>query len=148
MGDMLGYEPGPRGIREIITLRAVRDANFRLEVCGRYGYKCAFTQMSLTDGKHFEVDAAHALSVEDQGPDILQNGLCLSKTPHWAFDHHLISVDETYCPLVAPGALPKGFGDLFPPPGNRIHLPHLPRDWPAREFLDQHRAVFRTKHGL
>ena len=70
-----------------LTSRAVRDRNFRKNVLRAYGERCAITGLRLINGGgRAEVEAAHIKPVEQNGPDIVSNGLALSGTAHWMFD--------------------------------------------------------------
>ena len=51
LSDSLDFEPAARSIQELVVRRAFREKNFRIEVCGRYGSQCAFTGVSISDGK-------------------------------------------------------------------------------------------------
>jgi putative restriction endonuclease len=48
----------------------------------------------INGGCRAEVDAAHIRPVEQNGPDIVSNGLALSGTAHWMFDRGLISLSD------------------------------------------------------
>jgi putative restriction endonuclease len=43
-----------------------------------------------------EVEAAHIMPVEENGPVSVQNGIALSGTVHWMFDRGLLSMDDDY----------------------------------------------------
>lgn len=48
----------------------------------------------LNGGGRAEVDAAHIRPVQNNGPDVVNNGLALSGTAHWMFDHGLIGLTD------------------------------------------------------
>lgn len=79
----------------MLTQRTVRDRIFRTRVLKAYDRRCAFTGFQfINGGGRAEVEAAHIKSVEDKGPDVVQNGLALSGTVHWMFDRGLLAVAD------------------------------------------------------
>ncbi len=78
-----------------LVSRAVRDRQFRKRVLDAYDRRCAFTGMQLINGGgRAEAQAAHVMSVEAGGPDVITNGIALSGTVHWMFDRGLISLSD------------------------------------------------------
>ena len=76
-----------------LTMRSVRDRNFRKTVLRAYEERCAITGLRLINGGgRAEVEAAHICPVEYNGPDIITNGMALSGTAHWMFDRGLVSL--------------------------------------------------------
>jgi hypothetical protein len=61
---------------------------FSLEVREAYGHRCAFCGVVLggVAGLPPGVDAAHILAWSKHDLDVAQNGVCLCKLHHWAFD--------------------------------------------------------------
>ena len=60
-----------------------------------YDRRCAFTGFHfINGGGRAEVEAAHIKSVQDRGPDVVQNGLALSGTVHWMFDRGLLTIAD------------------------------------------------------
>lgn len=77
--------------------RKVRAIAFRHNVRSAYSNTCAFTGLKLIDVfNRPEVQAAHIRSVECDGPDSVRNGIAMTGTVHWLFDHGLISVSDDY----------------------------------------------------
>ncbi len=75
--------------------RIVRDRIFRRVVLRAYDERCAITGLKLINGGgRAEVSAAHIRPVEQNGPDIINNGIALSGTAHWMFDRGLISLSD------------------------------------------------------
>jgi putative restriction endonuclease len=75
--------------------RIVRDRVFRRVVLQAYDQRCAITGLRLINGRgRAEVDAAHIRPVENNGPDIVSNGIALSGTAHWMFDRGLIGLTD------------------------------------------------------
>ena len=86
--DLNARELEPRQIR-------VRSDLFRCRIPGAYGSTCAVSGLGLADASSaFEVDAAHLVPVHRGGKDVVQNGLALSRTLHWAFDRGMIWIDD------------------------------------------------------
>lgn len=133
----------PRRREERLVNRAVRDASFRKVVCEAYEDRCAVTRLRIVNGGgRSEVQAAHIQPVEDNGPDIVQNGLALSATAHWLFDRHLITVDPGLRLIVAHNRIPSEFHNLLEASLTRIHLPRDKRLHPSARFLEHHRDRF------
>ncbi|MBR0713678.1 HNH endonuclease [Bradyrhizobium liaoningense] len=75
--------------------RVLRDRVFRRIVLRAYDERCAITGLKLINGMgRAEVAAAHIRPVEENGPDIISNGIALSGTAHWMFDRGLISLAD------------------------------------------------------
>lgn len=60
-----------------------------------------FTRQSLIDAElaaivadRAETQAAHIMSVEAGGPDVVNNGIALAGTVHWMFDRGLVSLSD------------------------------------------------------
>jgi putative restriction endonuclease len=79
----------------MLSNRKVRDRQFRKRVLDVYDGRCALTGMKLINGGgRAEAQAAHIMSVEAGGPDVVNNGIALSGTVHWMFDRGLISLSD------------------------------------------------------
>ena len=75
--------------------RIVRDRVFRRKVLEAYDCRCAITGLKfINGGGRAEVEAAHIKPVEQNGPDIITNGIALSGTAHWMFDRGLITLSD------------------------------------------------------
>ncbi len=72
---------------------AKRDAKFSVRVLPAYNYTCALTRyrMMAEDGTT-SVDAAHIHQFKKGGNNHPTNGIALSKTAHWLFDHGFWSI--------------------------------------------------------
>ena len=80
---------------QMLTTRTIRDRIFRTRVLKAYDRRCAFTGFQfINGGGRAEVEAAHIKSVQDRGPDVVQNGLALSGTVHWMFDRGLLTIAD------------------------------------------------------
>ncbi|MCH7726017.1 MAG: HNH endonuclease [Planctomycetes bacterium] len=134
--------------RIVQTVRRLsRRSNFRQQVLGAYGNRCAVTRLQLR-----LVDAAHILPVGAPGSiDEVRNGLALSPTYHRAYDNGLIYLDEknrmrinadkqhALQELNLIGGLADFKASLGP-----IHLPPDPHQRPHSQFIrkaNRHRQI-------
>ena len=79
----------------MLVSRKVRNRQFRKRVLDVYDRRCALTGMQLINGGgRAEAQAAHIMSVEGGGPDVVTNGIALAGTVHWMFDRGLISLRD------------------------------------------------------
>ena len=124
-----------------LSSRIVRDRIFRRTVLRAYGERCAVTGLRLINGGgRAEVDAAHIRPVEQNGPDIVGNGLALSGTAHWMFDRGLISLSDSLEILVSSRVNDQeGVRALINKNGN-AHPPGRYLERPHPHFLDWHRV--------
>ena len=80
------------------TQRRVRSDLFRVGVLAAYDARCTVSGLGLAhtagDAVRYEVEAAHIVPVAQGGKDLIQNGLALSRTVHWAFDLGMVWVDN------------------------------------------------------
>jgi putative restriction endonuclease len=111
-----------------------------------YTSTCAVTRLQIVNGGgRVEAQAAHIWSVEEGGPDVVQNGIALSATAHWLFDRHLISLTDDLGLLVSHNRVPTELQPLFANQLERIHLPADRRLWPHIPYVQRHRAVYMNK---
>ena len=123
-------------IRQVVT-RPFRDAAFSRQVKKAYNETCAITGVRIINGgARAETQAAHIRPVHENGPDSVRNGLALSGTIHWMFDHGLISINDDYSVLVASERVPDTIMEIINP---RIALPETPTLYPHHKFLQWHR---------
>jgi putative restriction endonuclease len=86
---------GPIDRTSALVSRKVRNRQFRKRVLDVYDCRCALTGMQLINGGgRAEAQAAHIMSVEAGGPDVVTNGIALSGTVHWMFDRGLLSLSN------------------------------------------------------
>lgn len=86
---------GPVDRAVMLVSRTVRNRQFRKRVLDVYDRRCAITGMKLINGGgRAEAQAAHIMSVEAGGPDVVNNGIALSGTVHWMFDRGLITLSD------------------------------------------------------
>ena len=132
---------GPR--KSITSSRPIRDAAFMRIVRKAYNRTCAMTGLQLINGGgRCEIEAAHIKSVEDDGPDSPRNGIALSRTVHWMFDRHWLSLRDNGEILVAEKLVPDQMKRMLNP-DRRIFLPADPASAPHKVFLRFHREKFK-----
>jgi putative restriction endonuclease len=71
-----------------------RATAFRATLLAEYQRCCAVSGIALTTRSVAEAHAAHVVPLGEGGADEPRNGLALTSTLHWAFDHGLFSVSE------------------------------------------------------
>jgi predicted restriction endonuclease len=133
--------------------RGTASATFRRNVRDAYNSTC------LVCGKHFPptshnripgVDAAHILPWSDYDLDRVDNGLCLCKLCHWAFDEAIILIGHDgsgYRVDVSPSAreiilqarpdFSLGVFEALAGPIPPERLPQARSDWPRPQFLTE-----------
>lgn len=133
-----------RRVQTVLVNRKVRDAMFRRRIRRAYDDRCALTGLRVQDRRGAgEVQAAHIWSVADGGPDLVTNGLALSGTIHWLFDHHLIGLTTDYR-LVVTDLVPSGLRALLPPTDSRISVAERPDVRPETVYLARRFEQFRA----
>tara|TARA_R110002020_G_scaffold47651_2_gene135569 strand:- start:4759 stop:5676 length:918 start_codon:yes stop_codon:yes gene_type:complete len=144
--DMDGYEfdeppqaPLERPLVEQLVNRRFRDIKFRQHVRIAYDRRCAFTGLRLINGQgRPEVEAAHIMPVEANGPDSVQNGIALSGTVHWMFDRGLLSMGDDFT-ILRSRQLNHDVSHLLRPDMKAL-VPDNPRLRPHPYYLDWHRT--------
>ncbi len=129
-----------RPMRQVVREEVVRDRAFRYRVIEQaYDGRCAMTGLRLTNGfGRAEVDAAHIIPVARGGPDVVTNGLALTKTVHWAFDRGLVSASDDHRILVVERGLPDDLHRLLRP-DRTLLAPASDEFAPHPQFLQWHR---------
>lgn len=123
-----------------MTTRVVRDRVFRRVVLRAYGERCAVTGLKLINGGgRAEVAAAHIRPVEQNGPDIINNGVALSGTAHWMFDRGLIGFSDELDIIISRQVNDRDGVDSLINKTGRLIGPLLARDRPHPAFLRWHR---------
>lgn len=123
-----------------LTSRIVRDRIFRRVVLRAYDARCAVTSLKLINGHgRAEVEAAHIRPVEENGPDIVSNGLALSGTAHWMFDRGLISIADDHEILISRHVNDEAGARAIINKTGRILVPGRAADHPHPHFLRWHR---------
>ena len=121
-------EPSPR--REARYLRIVRDTKRARAVKELYDYRCQVCGVQLVTSAGPYAEAAHIrpLGKPHDGPDQMDNLICLCPNHHVLFDNGAFSVADDYGLLGLPGTLTMN-------------------DWhkPRPEFLQYHREHFYSE---
>ncbi len=132
-----------RRIVQVLQNRTLRDAAFRGSVLEAYDQTCAVTGLRIVNGGgRAEAEAAHIWPVAEGGPDVVPNGLALSATAHWLFDHHLIALTDELGLLVSHNRVPIELQALFERQRERIQLPRNRALWPHLDYVRRHREAF------
>jgi putative restriction endonuclease len=122
------------------TSRIVRDRIFRRVVLRAYDERCAISGLRLINGGgRAEVAAAHIRPVEENGPDIVSNGIALSGTAHWMFDRGLISLTDDLEILVSRQVNDPSSVRSFINATGRAIPPQRDVERPHPHFLQWHR---------
>lgn len=131
---------GPIDRATQLVSRVVRDRQFRKRVLEVYDRRCALTGMKLINGGgRAETQAAHIMSVEVGGPDVVTNGLALSGTVHWMFDRGLVSLSDAGQILLSRKINDvDGVRKLLHADGH-ARLPNTQHLRPHPKYLDWHR---------
>jgi len=135
------------------AVRGPASSQFRKDVRLAYDHRCLISGLRLptTDKKtRAGVDAAHVLPWSRYDLDRLENGICLSKQCHWAFDEGILRLkyDEStkdyivFIPSDFKAAAHRAAFDIaafsaFEGPVPKARLPRDPRCWPAKTYLDE-----------
>jgi hypothetical protein len=143
--------------------RGAESARFRRQMREAYRSTCVICGLQLPplggDGNP-GVDAAHILPWRHYDLDVVQNGLCLCKLHHWAFDEGLIEVRKTdsgYAVAVPPEAEERvaAFGAGFSAEFLRqcqgaiqgSRLPENQGNWPSQAYLEERRRAFNPEQS-
>jgi putative restriction endonuclease len=124
---------------------AKRDAKFAVRVLPAYDYTCALTRyrMIAVNGST-PLDAAHIHQFKRGGNCHPTNGIALSKTAHWLFDHGFWSLSDDFRVLVADAKFEES-GEaahlLKPRAGAEILRPIARHFWPDLEAIRWHRQT-------
>lgn len=138
--EPMPFDFGERDRVAVLTSRISRDKAFRKKVLTAYGERCALTGLKLINGGgRAEVQAAHIQPVEENGPDILTNGLALSGTVHWMFDRGLVSLADDLSILVSRHVNDRQSVETLLNRTGRALRPDGPSDRPHPQFLKWHR---------
>ncbi|MDA7422859.1 HNH endonuclease [Tritonibacter multivorans] len=132
------FDHTPR--ESILVSRKLRDRSFAKQVKFAYGGVCALSGLELRNGGgRPEVEAAHILPVEHNGPDVVHNGMALSGTLHWMFDRGLVGVDDDRRILVASETVASDTLSRLLVPDRKLIVPKAVALQPHRDYLRWHR---------
>ncbi len=123
----------------------VRSRLFRQAVIAAYESKCAISGLELTfapgrSEERKEVEAAHIKPIAFGGRDLIQNGIALNRTVHWAFDLGMMWIDQDLRVVVCEDIendYRNAWLKLFA--GNTLNLPDDEIFYPDTELLRWHR---------
>jgi putative restriction endonuclease len=122
-----------RPIVEQLRRAVFRDYKFCKHVQEAYSSRCAMTGLSMIDRRGYrEIEAAHIRPAGEghNGPDSVRNGLALSRTIHWLFDHGFLAVEDDGTILTPRPGIPTKVAGLLNPdrkllsPGHELQRPH------------------------
>ena len=133
-------------VRELAARR--RDPEFRRQVLAAYEFRCA---MCGYDGRlgadAVGLDAAHIRWWAFDGPDTVDNGLCLCSFHHKMLDRGVLGVDDSHRVTVSEQFVATGPSAgvlVFDLLGRPIHEPQRGKPSPADDHLTWHLTqVFR-----
>ena len=124
-----------------------RSAQFAVEVIRAYEFACAFCGFKATfGGPGFGLDAAHVRWFTSDGPDAIENGLCLCKLHHWAFDRGAIGLTDDHRIQVSQtlDVNDSARGLFVPLSGADLRAPQGGYPRPAKPYVGWHQEnVFR-----
>ncbi|MCU0310990.1 MAG: HNH endonuclease [Acidimicrobiales bacterium] len=95
--DALEIDAVRQRVTELDPARPRRDPAFRQSVLVAYEYRCAMCGYDgLLGGEAVALEAAHVRWWSHQGPDTVDNGLCLCSLHHKLLDRGVIGVSDSY----------------------------------------------------
>jgi putative restriction endonuclease len=112
---------------------------FRERVLAAYGRRCALSRLRLPE----LIDAAHIVPDADEnlGQPLVQNGICMSKLHHTAFDLGLLAIDQDFTVHVAKRVVGIDDGPMIEHlraiDGRPMRRPDNHALWPDRDRLRQ-----------
>lgn len=107
--------------------RVIRDSKLGRQLKKLYDYKCQVCELQINTEAGFYAEAAHIKPVgaPHNGPDLLENLLCLCPNHHLMFDKGVFCLDDRLNLIGIDG---------------RLHL--NPKHDISKEFLSYHRSMF------
>lgn len=112
------YEAAPRQAANVV--RIIRDTEQARKIKALYAYSCQVCHVRLQGSAGPYAEAAHIrpLGAPHNGPDILENLLCLCPNHHVLFDYGGFAIDDDFMLLGLEGIL-----DVKPE--HRINIDHI-----------------------
>lgn len=135
---------GVRRYVATLTMQRLHQSSFRERVISAYAHTCSLCRL-----KHISLlDAAHI--IPDTAPDgdpIVNNGLCLCKIHHAAYDQNMIGISPDYRVHVRDDILNEADGPMLRHGLQEVHghvivLPTRRRDYPDPERLERRYVDF------
>ncbi|GAA3497245.1 HNH endonuclease [Streptomyces prasinosporus] len=100
--EAVGLEAAPAEAERLAAARRQRDRRMREKVLTAYEYRCAFCGYDgRIDAVPVGLEAAHVRWWAFDGPDDVDNGLCLCSLHHRLFDKGVLGVGEGHRVLVS-----------------------------------------------
>lgn len=124
----------------------LHQAEFRERVLDAYGRRCSMTGLPVPE----LLEAAHIMpDTHELGVAGVNNGICLSRIHHRAFDSNLIGVNPDFKIQVSERLLgiQDGLileGGLKALHGQSLELPSNKKNWPSRNLLDLRFNEFKS----
>ena len=132
----------------VLVYRARRDATFPRRVLEAYGHRCAVCEASPQIGdERFGLEAAHIRWIQANGPNDVQNGLCLCRMHHVALDRGALTLSEDLRVRVSPlvDRSPQSDVLFWQYDSEHLRMPLHARHAPHGEHCAWHRSeVFRA----
>ena len=128
-----------------VVKRKPRDPEFSRRVSTAYDFRCAVCSFAgrLVD-RPIALEAAHIKWHCAQGPDQINNGLCLCVLHHRLFDAGAFTLSDKFRVMVSPSVNGAGMDEVIRRfESTEIHLPSKEHNLPNQKFLEWHqREVF------
>ena len=148
-GDASSFveDPAVRRYRTSEVRTRLHQLRFRQQVLAAYGNRCALSRFPVVR----LLDAAHIIRDSDpEGAPVVQNGICLSKLHHTAYDANLLGIDPAGVVHVRKDLLDAVDGPLLEQGlknlrGSRMEFPADSRLRPDRTFLEKRFAEFESE---
>jgi putative restriction endonuclease len=127
------------------TKARLHQADFRIQVLNTYGKRCSMTGLPVPQ----LLEAAHIVpDSHELGEASIQNGICLSRIHHRAFDSNLIGITPDYKILVSQKLLEINDGPILESGikllhGQKLKLPRIRKNWPSQDLLSQRFEFFK-----
>jgi putative restriction endonuclease len=133
-------EPRPMFGEPVLVRPRLGQGGFRVSVIQAYERRCVVTGEKTLPA----LEAAHILSVKDQGVHETTNGLLLRRDLHALFDQHYVTITPDKS-LVVSKRIKEEFEngrDYYALHGRRIRDPQSIEDRPSIEALRRHNDLF------
>ncbi len=131
-----------------VVQRRSRDPEFSRRVSVAYDFRCAVCGFAgrLVD-RPIALEAAHIKWHCAQGPDQVNNGLCLCVLHHRLFDAGAFTLSDKFKIKVSPSANGAGMNEVIQKfESTKIHLPSKKPNLPSQKFLEWHQQeVFDSR---
>ncbi|RDI69355.1 HNH endonuclease [Nocardia pseudobrasiliensis] len=144
--DPLELEPIERKYVSRMTRQRLHQPEFRARVLLAYRFRCAVCEIGhgvLLEGAHIIADR------REHGIPRVDNGLCLCKIHHAAFDCNYLGITPDYEVRIKDSLLQEEDGPMLQyvlqdMHGRRLSVPQRVAEQPSREFLAERFAEFSS----